>query len=78
MKSGTPKTKTSQTTAAAAAAQLNFVRVYRGQANACCVASGALATAQVVTRSEPAMIFRVSAWNYKGHGPAKQVRWLQG
>ena len=70
--------RASQTMAAAAAAQLAFVRVYCGQASACSVASGAIATAHVDNSSKPAIIFRIAARNDKGYGPAMQVRWLQG
>ena len=57
---------------------MTFVRVYCDQANACCVASSALATAHVDTSSKPAMIFHISACNDKGHGPATILRVLQG
>ena len=78
MKLSTPKTKTSQKTAAAAAAQLTFVRVYCGKANVCFVSSRAIAAAHVDTSLKPAIILSISARNDKGYGPAKQVRWLQG
>ena len=54
------------------------MRVYCGQASACSVASGTIASAYVDTSSEPAIIFRIAARNAKGYGPALQVRLLQG
>ncbi|CAM9959733.1 unnamed protein product [Lampetra planeri] len=66
-----------KTGAPAAAAQLAFARVYCGAEPSCLVANASLAGAHLDTGAKPAIIFRISARNQKGYGPATQVRWLQ-
>ncbi len=58
-------------------AQPSFIRVYCGPTNACSVPNKSLSAAHVDTTTKPAIIFRISARNDKGYGPATQVRWLQ-
>ncbi|KAJ8984480.1 hypothetical protein NQ317_006140 [Molorchus minor] len=54
-----------------------FVRVYCGPNNQCVVSNASLAAAHLDTSTKAAIIFRIAAKNYKGYGPATQVRWLQ-
>ncbi|CAH7321089.1 Hcfc2 [Phodopus roborovskii] len=58
--------------------QLVFMRIYCGLKTSCTVTSGQLANAHIDYTSRPAIVFRISAKNEKGYGPATQVRWLQG
>ncbi|XP_006871181.1 PREDICTED: host cell factor 2 [Chrysochloris asiatica] len=58
--------------------QLVFMRIYCGLKTSCIVTAGQLANAQIDYTSRPAIVFRISAKNEKGYGPATQVRWLQG
>ncbi|XP_013205855.1 host cell factor 2 isoform X2 [Microtus ochrogaster] len=58
--------------------QLVFMRIYCGLKTSCVVTSGQLANAHIDYTSRPAVVFRISAKNEKGYGPATQVRWLQG
>ncbi|XP_075810744.1 host cell factor 2 isoform X2 [Microtus pennsylvanicus] len=58
--------------------QLVFMRIYCGLRTSCVVTSGQLANAHIDYTSRPAVVFRISAKNDKGYGPATQVRWLQG
>ncbi|ELW71601.1 Host cell factor 2 [Tupaia chinensis] len=58
--------------------QLVFMRIYCGLKTSCIVTAGQLANAHVDYTSRPAIVFRISAKNEKGYGPATQVRWLQG
>ncbi|XP_033619396.1 host cell factor 2 [Fukomys damarensis] len=57
--------------------QLVFMRVYCGLRTSCTVTTGQLANAHMDYTSRPAIVFRISAKNEKGYGPATQVRWLQ-
>ncbi|XP_059101620.1 host cell factor 2 isoform X5 [Peromyscus eremicus] len=57
--------------------QLVFMRIYCGLKTSCIVTSGQLANAHIDYTSRPAIVFRISAKNEKGYGPATQVRWLQ-
>ncbi|XP_007503415.2 host cell factor 2 isoform X2 [Monodelphis domestica] len=54
-----------------------FMRIYCGLKTSCVVTAGQLANAHVDYTSRPAIVFRISAKNEKGYGPATQVRWLQ-
>lgn len=58
---------------------LAFIRVYAGPQNACTISSSQLSQAhtQVDSSQKPSIIFRLTARNSKGVGPATQVRWLQ-
>ncbi|KAK2102479.1 Host cell factor 2 [Saguinus oedipus] len=58
--------------------QLVFMRIYCGLKTSCIVTAGQLANAHIDYTSRPAIVFRISAKNEKGYGPATQVRWLQG
>ncbi|XP_042549066.1 host cell factor 2 isoform X2 [Dipodomys spectabilis] len=58
--------------------QLVFMRIYCGLKTSCTVTAGQLANAHIDYTSRPAIVFRISAKNEKGYGPATQVRWLQG
>lgn len=58
--------------------QLVFMRIYCGLKTSCVVTAGQLANAHIDYTSRPAIVFRISAKNEKGYGPATQVRWLQG
>lgn len=58
--------------------QLAFVRIYQGAANQCSVGNDTLSKAHIDMTTKPAILFRISARNEKGIGPATQVRWLQG
>ncbi|GAB1295453.1 Host cell factor 2 [Apodemus speciosus] len=58
--------------------QLVFMRIYCGLKTSCIVTAGQLANAYIDYTSRPAIVFRISAKNEKGYGPATQVRWLQG
>lgn len=58
--------------------QLVFMRIYCGLKTSCMVTAGQLANAHIDYTSRPAIVFRISAKNEKGYGPATQVRWLQG
>eukprot|EP00079_Xenopus_tropicalis_P033945 XP_017947716.1 PREDICTED: host cell factor 2 isoform X4 [Xenopus tropicalis] len=57
--------------------QLVFMKIYCGQKTSCTVTAAQLANAHVDCSSRPAVVFRISAKNEKGYGPATQVRWLQ-
>ena len=57
--------------------QLAFVRIYQGAANQCSVGNDTLSKAHIDMTTKPAILFRISARNEKGIGPATQVRWLQ-
>uniref|UniRef100_A0A8C5MJH8 Host cell factor C2 n=1 Tax=Leptobrachium leishanense TaxID=445787 RepID=A0A8C5MJH8_9ANUR len=57
--------------------QLVFMKIYCGLQTSCTVTSAQLANAHVDCTSRPAVVFRISAKNEKGYGPATQVRWLQ-
>ncbi|XP_056430495.1 host cell factor 2 isoform X1 [Hyla sarda] len=57
--------------------QLAFVKIYSGLETSCTVTTSQLANAHVDCSSRPAVVFRISAKNEKGYGPAIQVRWLQ-
>uniref|UniRef100_H0V6B7 Host cell factor 2 n=1 Tax=Cavia porcellus TaxID=10141 RepID=H0V6B7_CAVPO len=57
--------------------QLVFMRIYCGLRTSCAVTAGQLASAHIDHTSRPAVVFRISAKNEKGYGPATQVRWLQ-
>ncbi|XP_063783847.1 host cell factor 2 isoform X2 [Pseudophryne corroboree] len=57
--------------------QLAFVKIYSGLETSCTVTAAQLANAHVDYSSRPAVVFRISAKNEKGYGPAIQVRWLQ-
>ncbi|XP_073507644.1 host cell factor 2 isoform X1 [Phyllobates terribilis] len=57
--------------------QLAFVKIYSGLETSCTVTASQLANAHVDCSSRPAVVFRISAKNEKGYGPAIQVRWLQ-
>ncbi|XP_040200189.1 host cell factor 2 isoform X2 [Rana temporaria] len=57
--------------------QLAFMKIYSGVKTSCTVTSAQLANAHVDCSSRPAVVFRISAKNEKGYGPAIQVRWLQ-
>ncbi|KAM8971999.1 host cell factor 2 [Pelodytes ibericus] len=57
--------------------QLVFMKIYSGLQTSCTVTAAQLANAHVDCTSRPAVVFRISAKNEKGYGPATQVRWLQ-
>ncbi|KAM4748835.1 host cell factor 2 [Rhinophrynus dorsalis] len=57
--------------------QLVFMKIYCGLKTSCTVTAAQLANAHVDCSSRPAVVFRISAKNEKGYGPATQVRWLQ-
>ncbi|XP_041443702.1 host cell factor 2-like [Xenopus laevis] len=57
--------------------QLVFMKIYCGQRTSCIVTAAQLTNAHVDCSSRPAVVFRISAKNEKGYGPATQVRWLQ-
>ncbi|KAM5171973.1 host cell factor 2 [Mantella aurantiaca] len=57
--------------------QLAFMKIYSGVKTSCTVTSAQLANAHLDCSSRPAVVFRISAKNEKGYGPAIQVRWLQ-
>ncbi|KAM4676891.1 host cell factor 2 [Discoglossus pictus] len=57
--------------------QLVFMKIYCGLKTSCTVTATQLANAHVDCSSRPAVVFRISAKNEKGYGPATQVRWLQ-
>uniref|UniRef100_A0A8C7EHZ7 Fibronectin type-III domain-containing protein n=1 Tax=Nothoprocta perdicaria TaxID=30464 RepID=A0A8C7EHZ7_NOTPE len=58
--------------------QLVFMRIYCGLKTSCIVTATQLSNAHVDYTSRPAIVFRISAKNERGYGPATQVRWLQG
>ncbi|KAM3674417.1 host cell factor 2 isoform 1-T1 [Ammospiza maritima maritima] len=58
--------------------QLVFMRIYCGLKTSCIVTAAQLSSAHVDYTSRPAIVFRISAKNERGYGPATQVRWLQG
>uniref|UniRef100_G1KS35 Host cell factor C2 n=1 Tax=Anolis carolinensis TaxID=28377 RepID=G1KS35_ANOCA len=58
--------------------QLMFMKIYCGLKTSCTVTAAQLANAHVDHTSKPAIVFRISAKNERGYGPATQVRWLQG
>uniref|UniRef100_A0A8C5U1D0 Host cell factor 1 n=1 Tax=Malurus cyaneus samueli TaxID=2593467 RepID=A0A8C5U1D0_9PASS len=58
--------------------QLVFMRIYCGLKTSCMVTAAQLSNAHVDYTSRPAIVFRISAKNERGYGPATQVRWLQG
>lgn len=55
-----------------------FMKIYCGLKTSCTVTAAQLANAHVDHTSKPAIVFRISAKNERGYGPATQVRWLQG
>ncbi|KGL77214.1 Host cell factor 2, partial [Tinamus guttatus] len=57
--------------------QLVFMRIYCGLKTSCTVTATQLSNAHVDYTSRPAIVFRISAKNERGYGPATQVRWLQ-
>ncbi|XP_034259319.1 host cell factor 2 isoform X4 [Pantherophis guttatus] len=57
--------------------QLMFMKIYCGLKTSCTVTDAQLANAHVDHTSKPAIVFRISAKNERGYGPATQVRWLQ-
>ncbi|XP_057243354.1 host cell factor 2 isoform X2 [Malurus melanocephalus] len=57
--------------------QLVFMRIYCGLKTSCMVTAAQLSNAHVDYTSRPAIVFRISAKNERGYGPATQVRWLQ-
>ncbi|KFP41755.1 Host cell factor 2, partial [Chlamydotis macqueenii] len=57
--------------------QLVFMRIYSGLKTSCMVTAAQLSNAHVDYTSRPAIVFRISAKNERGYGPATQVRWLQ-
>ncbi|KFP69779.1 Host cell factor 2, partial [Acanthisitta chloris] len=57
--------------------QLVFMRIYCGLKTSCIVTAAQLSNAHVDYSSRPAIVFRISAKNERGYGPATQVRWLQ-
>ncbi|OPJ80459.1 host cell factor 2 isoform B [Patagioenas fasciata monilis] len=57
--------------------QLVFMRIYCGLKTSCIVTTAQLSNAHVDYTSRPAIVFRISAKNERGYGPATQVRWLQ-
>lgn len=58
--------------------QLVFMKIYCGLKTSCVVTAAQLSNAHVDYTSRPAIVFRISAKNERGYGPATQVRWLQG
>uniref|UniRef100_K7FJN3 Host cell factor C2 n=1 Tax=Pelodiscus sinensis TaxID=13735 RepID=K7FJN3_PELSI len=58
--------------------QLVFMKIYCGLKTSCMVTAAQLSNAHVDYTSRPAIVFRISAKNERGYGPATQVRWLQG
>lgn len=58
--------------------QLAFMRVYCGPNNNCKLDSSQICEAHIDRKSKPAIIFRITAKNERGYGPATQVRRLQG
>ncbi|XP_015719764.1 host cell factor 2 isoform X3 [Coturnix japonica] len=58
--------------------QLVFMRIYCGLKTSCVVTAAQLSNAHIDYTSRPAIVFRISAKNERGYGPATQVRWLQG
>ncbi|KFW09150.1 Host cell factor 2, partial [Eurypyga helias] len=57
--------------------QLVFMRIYCGLKTSCTVTAAQLSNAHIDYTSRPAIVFRISAKNERGYGPATQVRWLQ-
>lgn len=57
--------------------QLVFMKIYCGLKTSCMVTAAQLSNAHVDYTSRPAIVFRISAKNERGYGPATQVRWLQ-
>ncbi|XP_008175367.3 host cell factor 2 isoform X1 [Chrysemys picta bellii] len=57
--------------------QLVFMKIYCGLKTSCIVTAAQLSNAHVDYTSRPAIVFRISAKNERGYGPATQVRWLQ-
>ncbi|KFO89129.1 Host cell factor 2, partial [Buceros rhinoceros silvestris] len=57
--------------------QLVFMRIYSGLKTSCIVTAAQLSNAHIDYTSRPAIVFRISAKNERGYGPATQVRWLQ-
>ncbi|KAL4153383.1 hypothetical protein QTP88_001216 [Uroleucon formosanum] len=55
----------------------NFFRVYCGSHNAALVSNESLGVALIDRTIKPTIIFRITAKNEKGYGPATRVRWLQ-
>ncbi|TMS38738.1 hypothetical protein L596_005393 [Steinernema carpocapsae] len=56
-----------------------FIRVYVGQEARCTVNAQNLAMAHVDNENgpKPAILFRITAKNDRGYGPATQIRWVQ-
>ncbi|KAJ1520078.1 hypothetical protein ONE63_004303 [Megalurothrips usitatus] len=73
----TATTDSSRQVVSSGANQLAFVRIYQGAANQCTVGNDTLSKAHIDMTTKPAILFRISARNEKGIGPATQVRWLQ-
>ncbi|KAK3910611.1 Host cell factor 1 [Frankliniella fusca] len=73
----TATTDSSKQVVSSGANQLAFVRIYQGAANQCSVGNDTLSKAHIDMTTKPAILFRISARNEKGIGPATQVRWLQ-
>ncbi|KYO36444.1 host cell factor 2 [Alligator mississippiensis] len=57
--------------------QLMFMKIYCGLKTSCIVTAAQLSNAHVDYTARPAIVFRISAKNERGYGPATQVRWLQ-
>ncbi|KAI3357939.1 hypothetical protein L3Q82_016326 [Scortum barcoo] len=74
-----PSSQASQATSAPGPgpARLAFMRVYCSPTPACLVQAPSLANAHIDYTTKPTIIFRITARNQKGYGPATQVRWLQ-
>ncbi|KAH9395681.1 Host cell factor 2 [Tyrophagus putrescentiae] len=54
-----------------------FQLVYQSAATTCFVSNETLAKAWTNPNPKPAILFRITARNAKGYGPATQIRWLQ-
>uniref|UniRef100_A0A8C3RMN8 Host cell factor C2 n=1 Tax=Chelydra serpentina TaxID=8475 RepID=A0A8C3RMN8_CHESE len=54
--------------------QLVFMKIYCGLKTSCIVTAAQLSNAHVDYTSRPAIVFRISAKNERGYGPATQVR----
>ncbi|XP_014256745.1 host cell factor 1 isoform X2 [Cimex lectularius] len=57
--------------------QLGFVKVYTGTQTQTSIPHATLEEATFEDIEKPAIIFRISAKNEYGYGPATQVRWIQ-
>ncbi|XP_055380924.1 host cell factor 2-like [Condylostylus longicornis] len=56
--------------------QLSFTKVYSGASNSCIVSNKLIEDAYIDKTPKPTILFRITAKNAKGVGPAIQVRWL--